>query len=145
MFCVKKTTKCKEKVRGKCAKTAISGIFPAFSVRKKLFSKVGLGHASSIPNTHLCAKSQKKLDEISRKCQKKNGFPAYFRHLRPEKYVFRKSGSVTFQILSFCISVQNFMNKYKVRLQKFKKYRFSGENQLFRQFLESSGYKNQFN
>ena len=35
--------------------------------------------------------------------------------------------------------------KYKVQLKKFKKYRFSGENRLFRRFLESSGYKNQLN
>ena len=33
---------------------------------------------------------------------------------------------------------------YKVQLAKFKKYRFSGENRLFRQLLESSGYKYQF-
>ena len=56
-----KKKKCKEKVRWKSAKTAISGIFPAFSAGKKFFSKIGLGHVLSIPNTHLCAKNQEKL------------------------------------------------------------------------------------
>ena len=37
-----------------------------------------------------------------------------------------------------------FHKKYKVQLEKFKKYRFSGENRLFRRFLESSNYKSQF-
>ena len=56
---------------------------------------------------------------------KKLVFPAYFRHFRPEKNVFRESGSVTFKVLSLCIiSVQNFMKKYKVQLEIFKKYRF---------------------
>ena len=36
------------------------------------------------------------------------------------------------------------MKKYKAQLEKFKKCRFSGENQLFRRFLDSSGFKNQF-
>ena len=98
-------------------------------------------HILDIAITRLCAKNQAKQMMNSRKNAKKSVFPAYFRHFRPEKYVFRKSGSVTFQTLPFCISVQN----YKVQLQKFKKYRFSGGNRLFRRFLESSGYKNQFN
>ena len=90
----KKTTKCKEKVWGKCAKTAISSIFLAFSAGKICFSKIGLGQILDIAILHQCAK---------------------------------------------------FHKKYKVQLEKFKKYRFSGKNRLFRQFLESSGYKNQFN
>ena len=60
----------------------------------------------------------------SLKNAKKPVFPAYFRHFQPEKNVFRKSGSVTFKMLPFRISVQNFMKKYKVQLEKFKKYRF---------------------
>ena len=36
------------------------------------------------------------------------------------------------------------MKKYKVQLEKFKKCCFSGENRLFRQFLESSRFKNKF-
>ena len=72
------TTKYKEKVRTKFAKTAISGIFPAFSPGKKFFSKIGLGYVMSIGNTHLCAKNWKKTnDEISRKCQKTD-FKKYF-------------------------------------------------------------------
>ena len=42
---------------------------------------------------------------------KNSVFPAYFRYFRPENYVFRKSGSVTFKVLPFCISVQNTMKK----------------------------------
>ena len=67
----------------------ISGIFG----RKKLFSRIGLGHVLIIPITHHCAK---KLMIKSRENAKKSGFPAYFRSFRPEKYVFFKSGSVTF-------------------------------------------------
>ena len=36
------------------------------------------------------------------------------------------------------------MKKCQLQLERFKKYRFSGKNRLFRQFLESSGCKNQF-
>ena len=38
--------------------------------------------------------------------------------------LFRKSGSLKFKVLPFGISVQNFMKKYKVQLEKFKNYRF---------------------
>ena len=141
MFLSEKRMKYKEKVRTKSAKMAISGIFD----QKKIFLKNRTRPCFGLANTHLCAKNQKKLMMKSRENAKKPVFPAYFRHFRPEKYVFRKSCSVTFQVLPFCINVQNFMKKYKVQLRKFKKYRFSGENRLFRQFLESSGYKNQFN
>ena len=61
MFLSEKTTKHKEKVRTKSAKTAISGIFPAFSAGKKIFSKIELGHVFGIPNTHLSTKNQKKV------------------------------------------------------------------------------------
>ena len=126
------------KDRTKSAKTAISGIFPAFSAGKKLFLKIGLGDVLGIANTRLCAKNQVKLMMKSLKNAKKPVFPACFRHFRPEKYVFRKSGSVTFQTLAFCISVPNFMKKYTVQLEKFKKYRFSGKKlavqAIFRKF-----------
>ena len=126
-FVWKRTTKYVEKVQRKSAETAISSIFPVFSAGKKFLSKIGLGHILSIINTHLCAKNQKKLMMKSRENAKKTVFPAYFRHFRLEKYVFRKSGTVTFQTLPFCSSVQNFMKKHKVQLEKFKKYRFSGD------------------
>ena len=79
----------------------ISGIFG----RKKNFSKIGLGYVMSIANTHLCAKNLKKLMMKSRESAKKPVFPAYFRHFRLEKIFFRKSGSVTFRRLPFCIFV----------------------------------------
>ena len=83
--------------------------FPAyfrhFRPEKKSFSKIGLGHIMGIAITHLCAKNQKKLMKESRENVKKPGFPAYFRYFRPEKNFFRKSGSVTFWGLPFCIFV----------------------------------------
>ena len=75
-----KTTKCKEKVRTKFTKTAISGIFPALSAGKKNFSKIGLGHVLGIANTHFYAKNQRKLMMKSRENAKKpvSGiFPAF--------------------------------------------------------------------
>ena len=96
MFLCEKITKYEEKPQTKSAKTAISGIFPAFSAGKKFFYKIGLGHVLGIANTHLCAKNQKKLMMKSRENAKKPVFPAYFRHFRPEKYFFWKSGSVKF-------------------------------------------------
>ena len=76
-FCVKKTTKYKEKVRPKSGITAISGIFLAFSAGKKFSSKIGLGHVIGIANAHLCAKNQKKLMMKSRENAKK----PVFRHI----------------------------------------------------------------
>ena len=118
--------------------------FPALSAGKKLFSKIGLGHVLSIPNTHLCAKNQKKLHEISRKCQKR-----FFRHIsgifgRKNTFLENQARS-HFRHCHFASGCQISWKKYWVRLEKFKKYRFSGENRLFRPFLESSGNKNQFN
>ena len=55
---------------------AISGIFPAFSAGKKVFSKIGLGHIMGIANTHLCAKNQEKLMMKSRENAKEPLFPA---------------------------------------------------------------------
>ena len=71
MFLGEKTMKYKEKVRTKSVKTAISGIFQAFSAGKEFFSKIGLDHVLSIASAHLYEKkSEKTNDEISRKCQK---------------------------------------------------------------------------
>ena len=88
MFLSEKITKCKEKVRKKYAKTAISGIFPGFSAGNEFFSKIGLGHNLGIINTHICAKNQKKLMIKSRIKAQKPVFPAYFRHFRPEMNFF---------------------------------------------------------
>ena len=105
MFLCEKTTKFKEKVQWKSAKTVISGIVPAFLAGKKIFSKIGLNHVLGIPNTHHCAKNQKKTnDEISRKCQK-TGFSGIFPAFSPGNFFSRKSGSVTFWALPFCIIV----------------------------------------
>ena len=87
MFLSEKTTKYKEKVRTKSAKTAISGIFPAFSAGKEFFSKIRLGHVLSIANAHLNGKNQKKIMMKSRENAQKLVFPAYFRHFRPEFFL----------------------------------------------------------
>ena len=51
--------------------------FPAFSAGKKVFSKIGLNHVLSIPNTHLCAKNQEKLMMESPENAKNLVFPAF--------------------------------------------------------------------
>jgi len=53
MFLFEKATKYKERIQRKFAKTAISGIFPAFSAGKKFFLKIRLGHVLAIAITHL--------------------------------------------------------------------------------------------
>ena len=126
MFLSEKTTKYKEKVQWKSAKTAISGIFPAFSAGKKILSKVGLGHVMGIANKHLCAKNQKKLMKESRENVKKTGFPAYFWYFRPEK-VFLKNR--TPPCFGHCYYA--FLNKQSVKtneeiLRKCQKNGFSG-------------------
>ena len=123
MFLVKKQQNTRKKSEQNLQKRPFPAYFRHFWLEKN-FLKIGLGHILGIINTHLCAENQKKLMMKSRENAKKPVFPAYF---RPEKYVFRKSDSVTFQTLPFCISVQNFMKKYKVQLEKFKKYRFSAK------------------
>ena len=90
MFFCEKIKKYKEKVQWKSSKTAISGIFPAFSAGKKFSLKIGLGHVLSIANARLYGKNQKKLMMKSRENAKKPVFPANFRHFRPEMNFFRK-------------------------------------------------------
>ena len=116
----------------------ISGIFD--------WKRIFLKNVLSIANAHLYGKkSEKTNNQISRKCQK-TGFSSIFLSFLAGNEFFPKiAGSLTFWTLPFCNSVQNFMKKYKVQLENFKKYHFSGENRLFRWFLENSGYKNQFN
>ena len=66
-------------------------IFGTFG-RKKIFSKIGLGHILNIPNAHLCAKNQEKLIMKSQEIAKKPVFAAYFWYFWPENYVFLKIG-----------------------------------------------------
>ena len=58
------------------------------------------------------------------------------------KNVFRKSVSLI--ILGIAILHQCAKFHEKKSIVQLKKYRFSGENRLFRRFLESSGFKTQF-
>ena len=107
----------------------ISGIFG----RKKIFLKNRTRpHFGHCYYASLSQKSDKTNDEISRKCQK-TGFSGIFPAFSAGKICFSKIGLGHILDLPFCISVQNFMKKYKVQLEKFKKYCFSGENRLFRQ------------
>ena len=101
MILNEKITKYEEKTQTKAAKTAISGIFPAFSAGKKCFLKIGLVHNLNIVNTHLCAKIQKKLMIKPRENAKKPVFPAYFRHFRPEKYFFLNRAPSQFEHYHF--------------------------------------------
>ena len=102
MFLSEKTTKYKEKVRAKCVKTAISGIFG----QKKNFSKIRLGHVLSIPNMPVCAKNRKKPMMKSRENAKKPVFPAYFRHFRPENMFFENRARPHFRHCHFASACQ---------------------------------------
>ena len=94
VFCVKKQRNKRKKCDENLQKTAISGIFQAFSAGKKFSQKSD--SFLSIAYTHLCAKNQKKLMKESGENVKKPGFPTYFRYFRPKKKISRKPGSATF-------------------------------------------------
>ena len=53
-----KNKRYKEKVQWKCAKTAISGIFPTFSAGKRFFLKIRLGHVLAITITLFLTENQ---------------------------------------------------------------------------------------
>ena len=144
-FSVKKQRSIRKKFDENLQKRRFPTYFRHFRPEKNISQKLNSAIFWALLMRIFLEKNQKKQLLKSWENAKKPVFPAYFRHFWPEKYVFRKSGSVTFRALPFCISVPNFMKKYEVQLEKFKKYRFSGENRLFRRFLESSGCKNQFN
>ena len=93
MFLFEKTKKYTEEIQWKSAKTAISGIYPAFSAGKRIFlSKIEICHVLGIANTHLCAKNQKKTnDEILRKSQK-TGFSGLFPAFPAGNKFFSKIG-----------------------------------------------------
>ena len=65
MYLSEKTTKYKEKVRPKSAKTAI------WYIKKEFFSKIGLGHVLSIANAQLHGKKSEKTNDKSRENAKK--------------------------------------------------------------------------
>ena len=93
MFLSEKTTKYKGKVRTKSAKTAISGIFPAFSAGNKCFSNIGLRHILEIAILHQWAKFHEKIYSTAREIQeipyfrRKSTVPAVFRKFRLQKSV----------------------------------------------------------
>ena len=80
----------------KICKTAISAIFPDFRPEKNIFLKIRLDDILSIVNTHLCAKNQKKLMIKSRENAKKPVFRHIYGIFGRKKYLFQKSGTVTF-------------------------------------------------
>ena len=113
----------------------------AFSAGKKFFSKIGHSHILGIANTRLCAKNQEKQMMKSREMPKNR----FFRHnsgIFGRKESFSKIGLPHILGIAILHQCAKFHEKiYKVQLEKFKKYRFSGENRLFRRFLESSGLR----
>ena len=126
-----------EKVQWKCAKTAISGVFPVFSAGKKIFSKIGLGHILGIINTHLWAKNQKKLMMKSRENAKKPVFPAF----SAGKIHFSKIGHGHILDNAILHQCAKFHEEIWVTTREIQVIPFFRRNRLFRRFLESSGYK----
>ena len=72
---------------------------------------------------------------------KKPVFPAF----SAGKICFSKIGLGHILDIAILHQCAKFHEKYKVHLEKFKKYGFSGEKSAVPAVLESSGYKNQFN
>ncbi len=92
-------------------KNIVKGNFPkkrksVIHDEQEFSGKNFFGHIFGYLALYLSAKNQKKLMKQFCTKSKKPVFPAYFRHFRPEKIFFRKSGSVTFWALPFCIIVQ---------------------------------------
>ena len=96
MFLCEKTTKYVEKSKENLQKRRFPAYFRHFRPEKKCSQKLDSAIFLGIANTRFCVKNQEKQMMKSRENAKKPVFPAYFRHFRPKKYVFRKSGSVTF-------------------------------------------------
>ena len=114
----------------------ISGIFGWKKVFLKNRSRSCFGHCYC---AFLNKKSVKTNDEISRK-HRKTEFSGIF----GRKNTFLENRAPSYFRYSHFACVQNFMKKYKVQLEKFKKYRFSMKICCSGRFLESSSYKNQF-
>ena len=85
------------------------------------------------------------MEKIGKRNGQKTSFSGIFRAFSAGKIRFSKIGLGHILDIGILHQCAKFHEKYKVQLEKFKKYRFTGENRLFRRFLESSGYKNQFN
>ena len=127
----------RKKSNEKLQKRRFPAYFQHFQREKNDMTATCLG----IPNTHLWAKNEKKLMKWwNLEKMPKSRFSS---HIFGRKKSFYKIGLC--HLLGIAISNQcaNFMKKYKVQLEKFKICHFSGENRLFRGFLESSGNKNQ--
>ena len=99
----------------KSAKMAISGIFPSFSSGKKILKNRTISHILDIANTHLCAKNHKKT-----------GFPAYFRHFRPENLFFFKSKIQLRHILGIAVLHLCFKNQIELMGQSREKLETDG-------------------
>ena len=139
--CVKKQRNIRKKSDENLQKRRFPVYFQYFRPEKVFLKNRTRPYVLSNPNMHLWAKNQKKLMVKSWENGQKPVFTVYFRHFRPEKNVFSKIGLrhiLDIAILHLCAKF------HKVQLQKFKKYGFSGENRVFRRFLESSGFKKKF-
>ena len=114
----------------KCQKTGFSGIFPAFSAGKKLFSKIGLGHILSIPNTRLCAKNQEKLMMKSRENAQKPVFSGIIPAFSTGNEFFSKIGLrhiLGITILHLCAK-----NQQKLMSQSREKLVTNGQRLIYR-------------
>ena len=133
----------KKKTKQNLQKRRVPAYFRHFRP-KKIFLKNRTLSCFEHFYAHLCAKNQKKLMIKSRENAKKR----FFRHISGifgrKNTFFENRTPSHFGHYHFCVSVQNFMKKYQVQPEIFKKYCFSGENWLFRLFLDSSGFKNKF-
>ena len=123
--------KYEEKAQTKSAKTAISGIFPAFLAGKKFFSKIRLGHVLSIVNTRFCAKKSEKTNgKISRKCQK-TGFSGIFPTFSAGKICFSKIGLGHILDITILHQCAKFHEKILSTAREIQEILFSS---IFRQF-----------
>ena len=86
---MKKQRNKRKKSNENLQKRRFPAYFRYFRPEKNFSQKIGLRHALSIANTHLCAKNQKKLMMKSRENVQKPVFPAYFRYFLPEKSFYK--------------------------------------------------------
>ena len=101
--------------------------FPAFSAGKNFLSQIGLGHVLSIAKTHLWAKIKKLMTKSWGNAKKQVFQHIWLKHILGT-IVFHQCANFHEKISSTCREIQE--------IPFFR---------MFRPFLESSGYKNQFN
>ena len=90
-FVQKNQKKTNDKILRKCQKTGFSGIFPAFSAGKIVFSKIELSHILDIIILRQCAEFYEKISSTASDIQeilffqRKLAVPTIFRQFRLQK------------------------------------------------------------